>query len=290
MAPALMKGKKWKDRAHLVTYPVVVEEKVDEVRCHVRRVHDSIEFLSYAGNYLANMEPFAERMLQLMQYCAVSELDLGFEVNHDFDSSRRWIRSTNGLPDDLKGAYSRFILFDVPEWVAEFAERKENLAVVARYARNRCGLEMDRPRFSMADNAEDVARLYEMFREDGAEGIMVKTLDHRYKKGKRIDGWLKFKPEEDADGRVIALHEAVCGKDQPDLGLKVGDLLGRVGSVSIKMDDGSIATPHGIAHDLGRDMLLNPGKYIGERAEFKYMMRDTQGGYRHCVWHRLRDH
>ena len=118
---------------------------------------------------------------------------------------------------------------------------------------------------------------------------MVKSLDHVYERGARIYGWLKYKPEEDADGVITELHEAICGKDQPHLGLRKGDRLGRIGSVTVRMADGSTASPHGIAFPLGRDMFDHPEKYIGQWCEFKYMEIDRQGGYRHPTFHRLRE-
>lgn len=287
--PELMKGKVWADHKHKLKYPVIVEEKVDEIRLHVKYHDGGIEYLSYDGKPLYNLERFTPNFLRLLDEQGLTELDLGFEVAHDFTASKRWVRSSTGLPADLAGVYHRFILFDAPDWTMLPYESRRRALYEVNEAARALGLNFVRPRYMVAECEDDVAKAYAYFREDGCEGVMVKTLDHKYIKGKRIDGWLKWKPSLDADGIIEALHEAVCGKDQPEKNLREGDLLGRVGSVTLRLADGSTATPHGIPHELGVEMLTYPKKFIGEKAEFKYMMRDTQGGYRHCTFHRLRE-
>jgi ATP-dependent DNA ligase len=130
---------------------------------------------------------------------------------------------------------------------------------------------------------------YERLRAMGFEGAMVKSLQHTYEPGKRTYGWLKVKPEADADGQIVGFEEAICGVDQPEHGLKKGDNLQRIGSVLLHCTDGSQVAPHGIPHELGRDMYTNPQKYMGQWVEFKYMERDRQGGYRHPTFNRLRE-
>ena len=80
-----------------------------------------------------------------------------------------------------------------------------------------------------------------------------------------------------------------CGHCAAARPLIAGALEDHPGVRHVKVEDGSEASPHGIAHDLGRDMHENPEKYIGQWAEFKYMERDRQGGYRHPVFYRLRE-
>jgi ATP-dependent DNA ligase len=122
--------------------------------------------------------------------------------------------------------------------------------------------------------------MFILARARGYEGLMVKSMQGMYEAGKRTYGWLKVKPDNDADGVIVALHEAHA---------QDGTALGRVGSATIDVDDGSTATPHGISHDLGRDMFENPAKYIGQWVEFKFMERDRRGGYRHPTFRRLRE-
>ena len=282
--PQLMKGKKWSERKHLVQYPVVVEPKIDEIRCHIRLVNNPgkpFEILSYSGKPLNNLDNHVTELVAYMYEIGMRELDCGVMINDSFDASFRYTRSKK-VPEDLKYAKVVFHLYDVLHSMNnEYLWRKAFLTSVGR---NTAVLPHE-----ICTTEDEVIAAYEKFRSLGYEGAMVKRMVFPYAHGKRTDDWLKMKPDEDADGTIIALHEAVCGKDQPELGLRVGDKLGRIGSITLRMDDGSTATPHGIAHALGEDMLDHPDKYLGERAEFKYMERDRQGGYRHPTFHRVRE-
>lgn len=277
----LMKGKVWHEHKHKVQYPVWVEPKRDEIRCHIKVDYDarSVEFLSYAGKPLANMQTFVPIWYNTAVATGWREFDTGFECNGNFNDSYRWVRSTKGVPKDLTGAPVRFYLFDLPEAASPFVERKDSRSRVLD------GVYANRHLIHNIDGvfAHSEAQVEDMFiraRAAGREGIMVKTLNHTYQRGKRIDGWLKMKPEDDADGIITQINEAVSLE---------GERLGRAGSVQVVCEDNSVAQPSGIAHDLGRRMWEHPHEFIGQWCEFKFMERDRQGGYRHPVFHRIRE-
>ena len=278
----LMKGHKWRDHKHKMTYPAWVEIKYDEIRCHVivNPQNLAVDYLSYAGKPLHNLTEFDAKWVELAQITGLYEFDTGFEANGNYNDSYRWVRSSRGLPDDLIGKPTKFLLFDLPTVNGRFEERMGKRHMVAVLANSIGFYNLAQPAGAWADEPSNVDAMFQVARESGFEGLMVKSLDHTYERGKRTDGWLKVKPEDDADGIITALHEAISENGTP---------LGRTGSITIKVEDGSEASPHGIAHDLGRDMHENPSKYIGQWAEFKYMERDRQGGYRHPVFHRLRE-
>ena len=281
--PELMKGNTWRDRAHKMSYPAWVEIKHDEIRCHV--IVDSeactVKYLSYAGKPLHNMSRFDARWLALAKLTGVLEYDTGFEVNGNYNDSYRWVRSSKGVPPDLVDVRRTFLLFDLPTYTSEpFKERKNLRQEIVSQAESIDFYNLHLPLGALATSAASIDQMFVTVRDLGYEGLMVKSLEHTYKRGKRTDGWLKVKPENDADGIITALHEAVSEDGVP---------LGRTGSVTLRVEDGSAASPHGIAHDLGRDMHAHPEKYLGRWAEFKYMERDRQGGYRHPVFHRLRE-
>ena len=300
---SLMKGNLWKDRRDakdrkgnpIVTYPVYVEDKHDEIRCHVKVSEAShkwgcdVEFFSYAGKPLANMQQFEQAFRTLSRGTGYREFDLGFEVNGNFNDSYRWVRSTKGLPDDLKHATFRFLIFGLPEkrtggMVHQLLTRIE----VARYAADWVTTPFDTPFFTVCYGPDAVDAAFLNARSRGLEGVMVKQLHAEYER-KRTDGWLKMKPEDDADGVIVELIEATATVADPERVIAVGDPLGRIGSVRVRMEDGSEACPHGIAHDLGRKMLTGEVKALGEWCEFSYMEIDRQGGYRHPVFRRLRE-
>lgn len=277
----LMKGKTFKERKHKLVYPVGVDLKYDEVRVHVI-VHSmtDVEFWSYAGKPLYNMQEFAPLFAQLWKRTGWAEFDCGIEINENFNDTYRWVRSSKGLPDDLQRATWRLWLFDLPESTETYGLRRIEMALVSATASEYLPGCLKMPEHYECADEEAVHTLFDSVIARGIEGLMVKTYDHKYARGKRIDGWLKYKPEDDADGIIEELIEAVS---------EDGNKLGRTGSVRLRLEDGSTASPHGIGHDLGRDMHNNPEKYIGKWAEFKFMMRDRQGGYRHPTFNRVRE-
>lgn len=294
----LMKGKVYGERKHLLTYPLYAEFKYDEIRLHVRYDPrtEEVHFLSYAGKPLHNLHPWAEQFKAYMLATGIFDLDMGVLVNGNFNDSYRWVRSSTGFPkeklDKATGKVAPallpemvlFYLFDVPYLGQQFPydRRKGTIDSMAEVMTQGYLIPTRRPvRRELFDEAGlDAFFLY--VRELGFEGLMVKTAAHLYVAGTghRSDGWLKMKPEDTADGRVVRVNQAVSIHGEP---------LDRAGSITVLLEDGSEAQPAGIAHELGRAMWEDPQGYLGRWVEFKYMERDRQGGYRHPSFVRFRE-
>lgn len=297
----LMKGQSWSDRylkgKLRFEFPVFAEEKRDEIRAHFRLVRDKItrtpvcvEVVSYAGKPLYNLGRQCELMFTLFMRVGLEELDCGVEVNGNYNDSYRLVRSSKGVPEDLLNATVDVLVYDIPapaDGQHEYRFRSEYIRewlLVRAHPR----LRLKAPRQWICHDEDDIMWHYCMVRGEGVEGLMIKTMHHAYQR-KRSWDWFKLKPEETYDGRITGFVEAICGVNQPELGLRVGDPLRRAGAVAVILEDGSTASPHGIPHNLGKDMLENPEKYIGEWVEFSCMERDRQGGYRHPIFKRLRE-
>lgn len=282
----LMKGHKWRDHKHKMVYPAWCEIKYDEVRVQVLvknldTDHTVVEYLSYAGKPLYNLDQFDQGFIELAMDTGHRNFDLGFEANGNFADTLRWVRSSKkGIPPEIKDAPVRWILFDVPECAGMDFEKRSGIRKNIAACGVGVGLPMQEPDGFWVHNPEDVDTMFIKARERGLEGLMVKSLQHKYEPGKRSYGWLKVKPEEDADGIIIGINQAFAEDGTPH---------DRAGSVDVQVEDGSKASPGNIPHELATDMWKHPEKYIGEWCEFKYMERDRQGGYRHPNLHRLRE-
>ena len=113
---SLMKGWTFAKGKHKLKYPVYVEIKIDEIRADVVcAVGEPVKIISYAGKPLHNLERFLYPLGQFMRNHNVGRIDCGVIVNGSFNDTYRWVRSKNGPPADLKGAYITFILFDLPD-------------------------------------------------------------------------------------------------------------------------------------------------------------------------------
>lgn len=282
----LMKGKHWSERDKFrkkLEYPVFVEPKIDEIRCRVSVRGSEVLFLSYAEKPLHNLQAYVDDFRRLSQWSGYTEFDCGILCNGNFNDSYRYVRSSKGLPSDLVGAPLQFYLFDLPTSHSPYEGRRIACASVASHAHTTLGLNMAVVTMYRCNTEEQVESAYTEYRKLRCEGAMVKNPRAYYQIGKRSQDWLKMKPEETADGVIVKIHQATS---------IVGEPLGRAGSVTVRLEDGSYATPHGIPHTLGVELWENQCKYLIEQdqwVEFAYMERDRQGGYRHPTFRRLRD-
>ena len=289
----LMKGHTFAKGKHKLNYPAVAEIKLDEIRCdvHLTRNRETqcepselgrrVFTRSYADKPLANTGHWDRGFSELMNDLEIGRIDCGILVNRSYNDSYRWVRSTKGLPEDLRkpNTLVEFVLFDIPQFNSPYSERRFQVDAIAQAGRH-YGIPFIRPERVDVFCEEDVHVAFDQARARNFEGLMVKDLSHVYELDKRIYGWLKVKPEDDADGRITAVNRAYSIQGEP---------LDRAGSVSVECEDGSICDVPGIAHDLGRLMLAHPEKFIGEWCEFSYMERDRQGGYRHPRFNRIRE-
>lgn len=276
----LMKGFTWAKGKKKLTYPASAEVKVDEIRCDVRLTAKGVIFRSYADKPLSNLEQFADSFRNAMQAFNLARLDMGVIVNRSFNDTYRYVRSSKGTPADLLGAKVEFILFDLPgyghmPYIDRIQERRRYSNILNDY-----GLPVFTPQRKVVHDEEEVMAMYGTVRDDGGEGLMVKDHQGLYELDKRTNGWLKVKPEDDADALIHGVTEAIS---------EAGEPLGRVGSIQGATEDGQAVSIPGIDHDTGRAWFADPSLIIGQWVEFQYMERDRQGGFRHPRFNRIRE-
>lgn len=299
--PELMKGHHWSDRFTTdrktkqqvlrFEYPVYVEPKIDDIRVHFKMVFDHVtkrplftEALSYAGKPLHNLELVAAKVHDILLRNGLTELDCGFECHGNFNDSYRYVRS-KAVPEDLEGKPVKLILFDAPDLAERtYVERRTLIEYLGMQLRTMHGLNALPPAQYLASTEEQVDRLYRVFRDSGFEGAMAKLPNSVYERGKRTYSWLKMKPEETYDGKIVRINRAHALDGTPH---------DRAGSITVEVDlpngDTATADPSGLGHSLAADMWDNPGKYLGQWVEFRCMERDRAGGFRHPIFIRLRE-
>lgn len=302
LMPELMKGEVWADAQKLVRgkprfqYPIVIEVKADEIRCHVLLDRDiygtavGVQYLSYAGKPLHNLGMFTDAFLKFFQHTGYRELDIGIEVNGNFNDSYRWTQSSSGIPqeklDKKTGKVSpalfpemvKILLFDLPEVAEEFRHRLvyiDNAACNLRFY----DLNATRPVRRICWNYAEVMSTYAEYRALGHEGAMGKTLDHLYER-KRSFNWMKIKPKEFLDGVITGINRAHSLEGVP---------LDRAGSVAVRFEDGSTADCGGLKHAFAAAIYADPSSVIGEWCECERMEADRAGGSRHPIFKRLRE-
>lgn len=277
--PVLMKGESFKKYGHKATFPAIVEIKHDGIRVRLTLTDKGLEVESYARKTLHNIVPLlGKKGEEWMRYIGVNELDIEFLVNGNFNDTYRYVRS-KVVPKDLIDADVCLILLDAPEVKEPYSIRRHTVSSYAEIGHGRFDLPTIDTFGELVDSEAEMWQFYGWCRDRGHEGVMYKELDHEYSR-KRTRSWLKVKPEETFDGKIIGINRATSIEGVP---------LDRAGSITVQLEDGSIAQPAGLKHELGADMFRNPSAYLGRWVEFKCMERDRQGGYRHPFFYRFRE-
>lgn len=290
----LMKGYTWEEALQptskfpngRVQYPCLIEPKVDEIRVQVQVHGDDVQYLSYAGKPLHNFPTeWSDEFRDIADWFGVREFDCGILVNGNFNDSYRFVRSSKGLPDDLRGAEVVLHLYDLPTFDLPYVDRREMIETIIEFASSGGddGIPFRLLDAYVCDRPEDVAVWYNWFLKAGFEGGMVKAPEGKYKRG-RSWGWLKLKPGSEADAKVVGLIEAVSEKGKP---------LGRVGAFRVVLEDGTEAQPAAgaLTHDEAEKLWYLQDEYLANEPwiVFKFMERDRQGGYRHPRFFRHRE-
>ena len=288
----LMKGTA-PDDIDKLTYPIWAEPKYDEIRCrvHLDITTNKVMFDSYAGKPLLNLQDeFSELFREFMLDHQVYELDVGVLVNGNFGDSQRWTRS-KGWPKEKVDKQSgrivpaltkdmvKFYLFDLPTYPNVWRSRVKGRAEMCEVLKS-FDLPFEQVLGDDMPNADAVRAYFQRARDAGLEGVMLKTYEHQYRRGKHTGSWFKLKPSDTVDGKIVGMTEAVSKEGVP---------LGRVGSVDVEVEDGSTASPGGFSHELAADIFQNFNKYRDRWLEFEFMERDRQGGYRHPRFKRFRE-
>lgn len=274
---------------------VIVQTKRDEFRCvvHVNweAEHEpSVTFTSASGGPLHNLDMFSALFLEMSHFYGTNRFDMGVCVNDSFDLTRRTLRAST-KPYDLSGETeqviagkrkadapyytgplkARFWFYDLPDVDLPYRSRRMDMATLV----------VNFPDYTAAPETEELYTIAEVrawfakARYAGHEGIMVKRVDHKWEPTRRPDSWMKLKPNDEVDGRIIGYKPGI------------GKFAGMIGSLLCEAEDGSRFSISGMTDDQRAEFTDNFKEYENKWVVATYMERDTQGGYRHPQFHRL---
>lgn len=285
---------------------VVLQTKRDEFRCVVQVSNGPVPGVSYtsaSGKPLYNLQCFDSMMVEMAHWYGTFRFDMGVCVNDSFDLTRRTVRAST-KPYDLTGQTEQtiagktkkdaphyagplkavFWFYDLPDVDRDYTTRRGDMGRMQLnfpYYTAVPETEVVTARQDLADGIEyAVKQVQEVFataRELGHEGLMVKRYDHKWEPKRCPDSWMKLKPNEEIDGRIIGKTE---GK---------GKFFGLLGSLICEAEDGSRFTISGMTDAERVDFTQNFDQYLGQWVVATFMERDTQGGYRHPQFNRMHD-
>ncbi len=264
-------------------FPVWIERKYDGIRLVLHKTTDtrgSVLCAAYTRNRHDWLElvpglPATIRMLPARHLILDGEL---FGTVLDLDGVRPatvyevYAALQGGAAQSVRPVQMRFAAFDLIYLDGQdltalpLAQRRQRLSlVVAPLANFPLPVPLTLAEGFLAQNKDDVNRLYHHFRAQGYEGIIAKDLNGSYLLGARDPSWLKRKPEVTLDLVLLGAVLAVTTKESA----------GRFGSyvIGARTADGSFQDAGDVAGlDRVRDAeiqaeILRDGLITGRRIE-----------------------
>lgn len=276
--------------ASKVTYPMAVEPKLDGVRVMavVKQMFDdpdeAVKFYSRSGKEFTSFNHLKVPMLETLK-----EWQLKFDVipqtwifdgemvSGNFNKTVSEVRKKDAECTDAE-----FYLFDM---VTMFSFNKQDFESEGTYLERRKRLmgfvdcSGEHPvrliQSGKANNEAEVMRAYQMCRDRGLEGILVKDPRHFYER-KRSKAWLKIKAEESVDSVVVG---AYFGEPEKQFENTLGGLVIRIDGVEVDVGGGYSVKRDGKSRDefmeaLQRD--LAKMKLFFKKEDVRFAMTNTQ--------------
>lgn len=255
-----MLAKKYFDRLDKIVYPVGVQLKFNGGRC----IATKEGLFTRKGERYMSVPHIEESLKGFFGQWPEAVLDgelwaeeHGQKLNELMKIIRRTVHITK---EDLEKSEKlvRYFIYDGYSFagISPSNEYLKRVAAIQYYLRNI-------PYYSdvstyIAQNHEDVMKVYNKFVEAGEEGAIVRILNAPYE-NKRSSNLLKVKPVEDAEFTIVDVEEGI------------GNRSGMAGKVHLRMDDGrTFAANLKGNEEQFREVLANRQNYIGKRATIYY--------------------
>lgn len=248
-------------------YPAYVDTKLDGARCIAVR-EGEIKLFSRSGKEFNNYKFIEEEIAQLG---LPTEIKLDGEVmsGHFQDLMKTLHRKDGGIELAKDAVYN---IFDVMVEGMELRYRIPILESISREIKDK-GLTHLNVNFGILVNDRDELMLYyNSIISKGFEGVMVKDPNAHYEFD-RSRAWMKLKPEETEDLRVVG-YENGTGKYENVLGALVCDL-GNGSTVSVGT---------GYSDDDRARFWEQRDNLIGQTAEIKFQEKTKDGSLRFPVF------
>jgi DNA ligase-1 len=214
-----MLAHKWEDRKDKIKYSVLVQPKLDGIRCIVK----ADGMWSRNGKRIVSAPHIYESMKYLFDENPDLILDgelYADKFANDFNTICSLVKKTKPTTNDLKASAEsiEYWVYDVPSCDGVFNDRLSQLRGLS--LPSNCS----RVPTYIAFDEKDVNDYYEEFVDKGYEGLMVRT-DGKYE-NKRSKSLLKYKSFIDEEYTILDIEEGI------------GNKTGMVGSFVFENKDG----------------------------------------------------
>jgi len=291
------------DEKHVDQLPVFIEPKHDGMRLELRMKNGVFQILSREGFDVKSLEHLKPVLSEQCRKDAEAiglpgdsfliEVE-GMAGDGSFDGTMSQLGSHNNAENAkfLAFCYLSLDEFEGKTKVLMSELRERQLRARSNYLSSDEKLVSLEPvPSSIAKTLSDIRFHYENFREQGLEGAIVKQPDMPYKNRKN-KGWLKLKPKETVDVRVVDVVEGQ------------GEIKGKAGAFVVDFEGVRVNVGSGLTNITGEEDELtdlserpysdrlriwkNRDEYIGNIIEISYMEKTKDGSLRHPAFERPR--
>jgi ATP-dependent DNA ligase len=277
---------RWADGRLVITddiiYPVIVEPKLDGLRCIAVKNAGNVTLYTRNGTVLETL-PIIKAALEAHPLDNI--VFDGEAIGKDWNESASVIMSHKKAKGDANITYNVFDAVPLKSWVerstsSSFEERRkflEKLFNIGIPAGVKCLKLTDK---IIAGSDGDILRFYEKCLALGYEGVMIKDPSAKYA-WKRSSAVLKLKPISTFEGVVIGWHTGTAGSKRHD----------SFGGFSVLLPNGvSTAVGSGLDDKVREEITKKgPDNYIGKVVECEAQSLTDDGKMRFPVFCRFRD-
>jgi DNA ligase-1 len=251
--------------------PLLVQEKLDGIRCITIKKNGIITFLTRTGNTIP-LKKLKDILIEFPNdnFVLDGELLMSGELRQKTSGKINSLMKSGYKKEiDDKIEYHVFDFLTLEEWVSKtslllaFERAHEVLGISGILGYPFVPVEQ-----TMADTEDDIKKFYENIRKDGGEGVIIKT--NTPYEWKRSKNWGKLK--------------AICSCTLTIVGFTDGEgkNKGKVGSITCESIDKKVVVNVNPRTDLDRDWFTdNISKCVGLPAEvlFNDLIKDEKGNY-----------
>lgn len=263
-----------------IKYPIIVEPKIDGIRCVAIVRNGKVTFMSRSGKEIFMLDHIGKELLVFGDNVIYDgELYAG-SFNETMSAVRRSVNAPS--PELLsKVKYHIFDILTIPEFEAMRVERtymdRQNTMPLFMFSPDESPKTLRHVPASTIYSRDSLEYLTKDHLTQGFEGSIIKKPDGLYQFD-RTNDWLKYKPITTGEYKVVSYYEG-SGKNK-----------GRLGGLVVELEDGSTNKVGGGFTDIQRDQIWDtPELVLGKHIEVEYKFKTPDGKLREPVFYRLRE-
>jgi ATP-dependent DNA ligase len=254
-----MLAHKWGDYKDKVKYPIASQKKLDGVRALIKK--DGM--WSRNGKKIISAPHIFDSLKPIFEIYPNLVLDgelFALKESCDFNKIISCVKKTKPKNEDLieSKKYIQYWIYDCPSFNGVFSER---ILFLETLNLPKCCILVST---ELANNEDEVMKLYKQYINDGFEGQMLRVLDSKYQ-NKRSSNLLKNKEFFDSEFIIKGVKEGI------------GNLSNKVGTLQFEINGNPFNSAVNGTHEYLEELWKQRDELIGQTATIKYFELTSDG-------------